>query len=902
MARRLFLCLLTLFFSPTALRAQLNRSVIEGVVTDPRGAVVPGAEVIALSLDSNVSSPTRTNNTGYYRLPNLVPGRYQAHFTASGFAPLEVLEIELPAGQTVRVDAEMKLGTSHQLVQVTAEPPLLETAASNFSASVEERSIREIPLQGRDIQQLVYLLPGVANVAGPPGSNFGFNSQFGTFPDPTYMQGSDVAVNGGQGGANAWYLDGNLNLSGLAENVAVNPSPDSVAEFQVVSNGFAAEYGRTGGGVFSVVLRSGSNAVHGNIYEFLRNSATNARNPFTSIDATGKLIKDRDLHFNNFGGTLGGPVVIPHVYDGRNRTFFFFSFDHQILHLNGNQVFSVPTARMRRGDFSEDPNSGNFGIWNPYSTIGPSGDGLFSRTAFGTPLVPNGCLNSTVEAGRNQGIQTCNFSTQLPANLMDPTAMFFVQSFPLPNYNDPLSGCPMGLDGFKICNNYLGGVGSSQNPYNISVKIDHQSSGKSKYFAEWIFNPGKYNIYRLPWSGPTFPSVGWGGNLPFDFKNQIVGLGHTYVASSTLVNEFRAGFSRQFITTHPSEGSFPEEVTHQTEVNETLAPARIFVPPYTPSPTFLVGMPAGGLATFGPPGFISMQTAVEAYTLLDNITKTLGRHTLKAGFLYRLEHAGRTVNTPTGLVFLGGLAQDPNTNQGGSGLAQFMLGAVDNNSGTGLLASPYQRSRYWGFYVQDDFRLTPKFTVNLGLRYDINGFFKTREGPMSNFCLTCLDPTTGLKGKMIYWGDPEFPTGHDMAPANKNSLGPRVNFSWAPFADRKTIIRGGYDIFYTNAGNSYNNVGQGIAPGPQWQTFNYWTGSFYPDQCAPFSGQCVAFPLSDTTTDKGALTQPPVPSDLQFPAAHRDPSYGAAAIQFYYPPPRDPMVQMWISNESYPGT
>jgi tetratricopeptide (TPR) repeat protein len=189
------------------------------------------------------------------------------------------------------------------------------------------------------------------------------------------------------------------------------------------------------------------------------------------------------------------------------------------------------------------------------------------------------------------------------------------------------------------------------------------------------------------------------------------------------------------------------------------------------------------------------------------LTKTLGRHTLKTGFLYRLEHAGRTVNNPTGLGFNGGLVQDPNTNQGGPGLAQLMLGAVDNYSWTGLTASPYQRSRYWGFYLQDDFRITPKFTLNLGLRYDINGFFKTREGPMSNFCLTCPNPTTGLKGKMIYWGDPEFPDGHDMAPANKNSLGPRVNFSWAPFADRKTIIRGGYDLFYTNAGNSYNNVG-----------------------------------------------------------------------------------------------
>jgi hypothetical protein len=209
-------------------------------------------------------------------------------------------------------------------VLVTAEAPALETAASNFSTTVETQSINQLPLQGRDLQQLVYLVPGIAG-AGPPGSNFGFNSQFGTFPDPQHIQGTDVSVNGGQGGANAWYLDGNLNLAALAENIVVNPIPDAVGEFQVITNAFSAEYGRTGGAVFNVVLKSGTNEFHGNGYEFLRNDATNARNPFTSIDSLGRLVKDRQLRFNNFGGTLGGPVRLPHIYDGRNKTFFFFS-------------------------------------------------------------------------------------------------------------------------------------------------------------------------------------------------------------------------------------------------------------------------------------------------------------------------------------------------------------------------------------------------------------------------------------------------------------------------------------------------------------------------------------------------------------------------------------------------
>ena len=176
------------------------------------------------------------------------------------------------------------------------------------------------PLPGRDLQQLVFLLPGVSNVAGPPGSNFGFNSQYGSFPDPSHAQGSDVSVNGGQGGANAWYLDGYLNVSGLVENVAVNPAPDAVTEFQAVTEGIAAQYGRTGGGVFNVVLKSGINQLHGDLYDFFQNSGTSARNPFTSIGESGAL-NNRVLHYNDFGGTWAAQLSCHGSITGKTRHF-----------------------------------------------------------------------------------------------------------------------------------------------------------------------------------------------------------------------------------------------------------------------------------------------------------------------------------------------------------------------------------------------------------------------------------------------------------------------------------------------------------------------------------------------------------------------------------------------------
>jgi len=858
----------------SALLPQINRGVIEGIVSDAQGAVVAGVQVEITAVDTNLTARVTTNDSGYYRVGDLVPGKYRARFAFAGFSTIDMTDIDVPAGRVTRVDTQLRVDATRQTVEVKAEAPLIESSASNFSTTVETKAIEEVPMQGRDLQQLVFLIPGVNSVAGPPGSNFGFNSQFGTFPDPSNALGSNLAVNGGQGGANGWYLDGNLNLSNFAENVVINPTPDAVQEFQAITSGLGAEYSRTGGAVFSVVLKSGTNAFHGDGYEYLRNDATNARNPFTSIDTQGNLIKDRQLRFNNFGATVGGPVTIPKIYNGKDRTFFFFSFDKTILHLLGNQTFTVPTARMRTGDFSEDPNVVNYGISDPYTTVGPDANGLFTRQKF---MNPNGTL-----------------ATSIPASRLDPTAMFFMNSFPLPNYNSPLSGCPMGKDGFAICSNFLGAVGSSQDPAKVSLKMDHAWSEKSRYFVEWLYSPVPYRNYRVPWTGATFPfnNVGFGSTYPVDFTSTIIALGNTYSITPTLINEFRASFSRQFMSTNPAH-PYPDSITNQTAVAKVLGADRLPEDTYFPIPNWNITGPGGGSMTFGPTPWVNMNTGAEAYTILDNVTRVLGKHTIKTGFVYRLEHSIYESGFPTSFNFSGVLTQDPNTGLGGNGLAQFMLGAVSSNgrdSSTGVMWTPYERFRYWGFYLQDDFRVTQNFTLNVGLRYDINGYFRVRTGNGTNFCLGCMNPYTGLKGQVVFEGSSQFPKG-DIAPANQGSWGPRLHFSWSPFSDRKTVIRGGYGIFYSNSLTEINSPGQAAANAPGWNQEFDWQGSFYPNQCAPHSGQCVAFPLSDTSTDKTALTTPPRTNG--FPAANKNPLYAPFLIQFFTPPVRDPTIQMW---------
>jgi len=888
------------FLVVTPLRAQLNRGVIEGTVTDPQGAVVPGVAVTVTNLETGVLQTLKTNSAGFYRAQNLVPGRYSIRFVAKAFVAVEVNQVQVLAAQSLEENAALKLGASRQMIQVTAAPPLVQTGATNASSTLSGNIIESVPLAGRDLQQLLNLLPGVNNVAGPPGTLFGFNSAYGSFPDPTHVQGSNVSVNGGQAGANAWYLDGNLDLSGIGENMAVDPSPDAVTEFQSVTSNFAPEYGRTGGAIFNVVLKSGTNQVHGDLYDYLQNSSLNARNPFTSISSTGQLIPQAQIRYNDFGGTVGGPVDIPHVYNGKDKTFFFFSEDANILHDSNSGVFTVPTPLMRQGNFSEDPNAVAFGIWNPYSTIGPNPQtGLFDRVAFGSPVAGNpygslGCHNTSVEAGSAAGIKTCNFSPQIPANMLNQTSMFYMNSFPLPNYNDPLSTCSMASGGAsKICQNYLATVGSTQDSQNISLKIDEKWSDKSSFFGEWLFAPTAFNNSRVPWTGPTFPmdSLGTASNYPFSMGSTIISLGNNYIFTPTLLNEFRLTFSRQAFTTNPSQ-PYPNSVTDQAGVIQELAPIGLPSNTYFPMPHFSMSTPESSLS-FGPTAWTNMNQGAQAYTLLDDMTKIIGRHTLKTGLMFRHDMNWYQSGFPIDFGFSGQLAQDPSTGLGASGLAQFMMGAISNagrDSSAGVMWSPTERYDYWGFYGQDAFRITPNFTLSYGLRYELYSPFSTLQTPLSSFCLTCQNATTGLPGKTIYQGGPNWPGGgSSLGPANTNDFGPRLNFSWAPFQNRKTVFRGGYDIFYSNAYDGINEPGQGAANAPGWNQEYDWNNSFYPGQCAAFSGQCVAFPLAPTTMSKASLSGLP----STFPAANRAPLLGNSLLQFFTPPSQDPTIEMW---------
>ncbi len=831
--------------------ASLDRGSIQGTVTDPQGSVIPAATVVVRSVDRNTEVTLTTNSAGFFLAPELVPGKYLVHVAATGFAPVDTANVVVVAGTVTTVNTQLQVGPTTQRVEVTAAPPLIENTPANFTTEIQQNYIQSIPLEGRDIQSLVQLVPGVTQSSGPTGSLFGFNSQFGGFPDPLHLVGSGISANGSQGGANAWYLDGSLNAALGAENVVVNPSPDAVSEFNLVDNGLAAEWGRTSGAVVNVVLKSGTNQVHGDTYEFNRNSFFNATNPFSRRDANGRPFLEPQVNFNNFGGTLGGPVYLPHIYNGKNRTFFFVSWDVSMLHENKPTILTVPLPAEKTGNFTGDPrfaavcgaNGATNCLYDPYSTTGPDTNGQFHRTAFTNPVIPS--------------------------NRIDPLAAFYLSSYPNPNFLDPLQQGPSGCG--DTCNNYLGTAGSSQTTHNISIKIDHNFSERHKLFAEWLFNPSYYANYRYPWNGPTAQTqTGIAGAQPYRTVNQIFALGLTSTFSPTLINEARAMFTRQNQVAIPN----PDSVVDNTDVlNHVKGLNFILYKPFQIVPDISIGDIGG----FGPQQWQNAIQGVQAYTFTDNVTKILGRHTLKGGLMFRRDNNWNLAAWGYGLGFGGGLTSDPITGQGGSGLAQFLLGAVDTGGGTGTYHAPYQTNDYWGFYGQDEFRVTPSLTLNIGLRYDIFGWFRERYNDLANFNFSGMNPQINYPGRIDYFGTPAHPAS-DVFPAHHDSLGPRFAFSWSPGGSHKTVIRGGFGIIYSNGISVAFGTQNGGISTPGFAQYVAYQGDY--------TGKRPAFQLSAGAPN---LVLPPLDSLKQSDAQF----LGGGAGGGFLNGTKDPYVEQW---------
>ena len=728
--------LLVMFLALSPALAQ-STGTIAGVVVDSQGAGVPGVEVVATNTGTNLPYRAISSEDGSYVIPALPIGNYDLSATANGFKSFRRTGLRLEVSQRLRVDITLELGTVSEVLEVKAEVARVQTEDSNLGTVVENKRIADLPLNGRHVFNLVKIVAGVQpRTASTDGfaeiSNQGF---------------SQIRINGGPGYGNQFFLDGAVNTAPVHNEIAVVPMADAVEEFRVETNALKAEFGQTSGGVINVVTKSGTNDLHGSLYHFIRNDAFDARNAFAvnPDPRTGRI--KQVLRYNQYGGTAGGPVYIPKVYDGRNRTFWFVGYEQWRWRATGApRLGTVATPQQREGDFSNtrDGQGNLIRIYDPATTRpNPNGSG------FVRDLFPNNII---------------------PQSRFDPLSLRVLAFMPLPNTTP--------TDPFTNANNFISLVGSSSDQGVTNMRVDHRiSDSHSLLFRYSVTRNTRKDAGRG--LGPADPEA---RNDQRDNHNAV--LGYTKVISPTMLNDVRIGVSRQWLPfEHPSfDQGWPERLGYPSVIpQDQFPPVNI-----------------SGLLGIGSASFSAGLRAQQYVQIVDGFTNVRGSHTIKTGFDLRWSRLS-FINRfrPSGYFEFGtGLTANPLNPAGtGFGLATFLLGEV---SGGNMGYRPFfqYRSLPLGVYVQDDWKVTRNLTLNVGLRYDVSFGPTEIHDRFSNFDPFVVNPETGLLGALVYAG---VDRPRSFVNLDSNNVGPRFGFAWNPGGDGKTAIRGGYGLIYTIA-------------------------------------------------------------------------------------------------------
>lgn len=711
-------------FAPLAF-GQQGRGSIQGIVSDSTGAAVPGASVHIVNTATNVPFTTVTNEAGLYVAPALNVGEYAITVEKQGFKKLVRSGITLQVDQRAQVDLQLDLGDLSQAIEVTAAATLVDTGTATVGKVIENRRVQELPLNGRNALSLVLLTPGVKSQAGPTNSGFGDRG----------IQLSAISINGGPSALNSFVLDGANNNQGYLADINANPTVDAIQEFKVQSNTMSAEFGFTAGGVVNIVTKSGTNTPHGTLYHFLRNDKLDARNTFAATRPP--------FRYNQFGGAVGGPVRLPKLYNGRDRTFFFYNYEDWRFVRTTNPITSTPIDTWRQGDFSNlfDANGRQIVVYDPATTApNPNGSGVIRQ-----PFPGN----------------------RIPANRLDPTLTGLLQFYPAPNRTP--------TNPFTQQNNYMSTVKEHRDMQQHTTKVDHRFGDKNSMFVRYIY----YNHFtdggnqQAPWPDPLVRA------RIDNLVTQNISLNDTHTFSPRVLNEFRVGVARQGFTFRAA--SFGEDLPRKLNMHPSI--------PGTTLP--LIG--GNGFANFG--AFTVGTRGSTTWQFFDSVSYITGGHTIKMGIEHRLNQANNfQQETPSGSFnFSGGLTNNPQSPAGtGSGFASFLLGYVSSASFVRYLGES-QKSFSTSLFFQDDWKATRRLTLNLGLRWDYQQWPRERNNGVTNFDPAGVIPGSNLRGRTVYAG---VDYGASALQPVYNNFGPRFGFAYDLFGTGKTVLRGGYSIFY----------------------------------------------------------------------------------------------------------
>ncbi|NOT60816.1 MAG: TonB-dependent receptor, partial [Acidobacteria bacterium] len=632
--------LTVLFFACCTLTAFGQTAQVTGRVNDPNGDVVPNTKLSATNTDTGLRRETFSNTEGYYTIPLLPPGNYQVTVQKEGFKPISRSGITLQVEQVARLDFKLELGAASETVNITTDAPLLERESGAKGQVIDNNEIIDLPLNGRNFNDLALLTPGVVDL-----------------PEGLPNNGS-TAINGGRADGVNYLVDGMNNRNVRNGNPVSQPSVDAVQEFKVQTSAYAADFGTFGSGLINVVLKGGTNQFHGTLYEFLRNDIFDARNFFDT--------DKRKLRRNQFGGTIGGPVKLPKSvfgplsYDGKDRTFFFFSYEGLAERRGDTRLASVPTLAQRAGDFS---------------SLLQATTKIYLRDPAKT-----GTCSATSQAA-------CFPGNIIPANRFHPLALKVLNLVPLPNRTG--------------ANNFVSSPVIESNNRNFIVKLDQKIGANGNLAVNYINgnNPGSN-----PFGQGNLPGFG----LADERGDTLAGIRLTYAFSPTFTNEFRTSFSRSTVLNDWKRRDDPVLLDAINALTLSRDPQFIGLPLFT-----ITGFDVIGHHT----AFPTIQ-AINGFQVFDSLSLVKGKHYLRMGAdIIRTQYFENNPSNARGSIrFLGRVT-------GGTAtpvpMADFLLGLPDNSNRLLDPSMNYLFSTTMGFFLQDDYKLARNLALNLGLRYDL---------------------------------------------------------------------------------------------------------------------------------------------------------------------------------------
>jgi len=713
---------------------------ITGNVTDSTGAMIPGATVTATNTDTNAVRSTTTNEVGIYTLPQMVPGTYDVRAESAGFSAAVRTGVQLAVQQLAQIDFALEVGEVTESIEVAADAAMLNTSDATVGTVIEQQRIVDLPLNGRNYLQLIALSPNVTAGFSTPGQVGG--RQGGD------RGGQNYSIAGMRGTWNNYSLDGVANTDPNFNLYVMRPSVDALQEFKVQGGIYPAEFGR-GAGQINVSTKAGGNQYHGAAFWFVRNDRFDAR----QYDFEGTKPGQQPFKWNQYGFVLSGPIIIPKVFNGKDRLFFMANWEGFRERDAGVSTYTVPTQAMRGGDFSSFPAT----ITDPWT---------------GQPFPEN----------------------KIPSTMIDDTSKAMLEFLPVPNLNKA-----------EVDRNYQKSRSEAQDKDQFNLRIDVNESSNSQWFG------------RYSWTDEPFINEGMllNGSTRISRAKQLM-VSNTRVLSPTMVNEARFGYSWMY-----------NEMGQELGCNRNVVQELGLPIPTEPCQSW--GIPnirgMGSYSGWGDGANGPFVIDDKIFQFLDNFSWIKGKHSIRFGGEYRYD-----IYDQIGNEFARGVFEFVNI-YSGDNFSDFLMATMSKASVAVALAEAEFRSHNLAFYIDDVYRVTPKLTLNFGLRYE---YFEPWRDLLDNNVNAYTpylshipnDPNMAAHPILVRTGSGDFWEGKDFVYdgiqversnrfsksnvlPDKNNFAPRIGFAYNPSED--WVVRGGFGVFYNHeSGNSRFDMNRGM--------------------------------------------------------------------------------------------